>query len=432
MLLELAVILALIAANGVLAGSEISIISLRRGRILQLAAEDRRGARAVLALRDAPERFLAPVQVGITVVGATAAAFSGASIAARIAPALERLGLSRVLSADLALAVAVALVSYLSLVFGELVPKSLALRSGERYALLVGRPLQALAWLARPAVWLLAASSNAVLRPFGDVTSFTESRLSAEELRQLVDEAGKTGALDLGSSEIASRALQFGGLTAGDVMVPRNHVVAIPREATPEEVRRLLLEHGHTRMPVFEGDLDNIVGYVTARDVLALLWERELVVLEDIVRPPLFVPESAPAVRVLQELQAKRAWCAVVVDEHGGASGLVTVEDLLEELVGELFSEYQVPEDLVRKQADGSAVVRGDVPIRDVNRALGIHLPEGETWTTVGGLCVSLAGAIPQVGTVLRAGEARLEVLEANPRLVRWVKVVADGERPAL
>jgi putative hemolysin len=432
MLLELAVILALIAANGVLAGSEISIISLRRGRILQLAAEDRRGARAVLALRDAPERFLATVQVGITVVGATAAAFSGASIAARIAPALERLGLSRVLSADLALAVAVALVSYLSLVFGELVPKSLALRSGERYALLVGRPLQALAWLARPAVWLLAASSNAVLRPFGDVTSFTESRLSAEELRQLVDEAGKTGALDLGSSEIASRALQFGGLTAGDVMVPRNHVVAIPREATPEEVRRLLLEHGHTRMPVFEGDLDNIVGYVTARDVLALLWERELVVLEDIVRPPLFVPESAPAVRVLQELQAKRAWCAVVVDEHGGASGLVTVEDLLEELVGELFSEYQVPEDLVRKQADGSAVVRGDVPIRDVNRALGIHLPEGETWTTVGGLCVSLAGAIPQVGTVLRAGEARLEVLEANPRLVRWVKVVADGERPAL
>jgi len=426
MLFELTVIMALIAANGVLAGSEISIISLRKSRILQLAGEGRRGAHAVLALRDAPERFLATVQVGITVVGATAAAFSGASIAARIAPALERLGLSRALSGELALALAVALVSYLSLVFGELVPKSLALRSGERYALLVGRPLQALAWLARPVVWLLSASSNAVLRPFGDVTSFTESRLSAEELRQLVDEAGKTGALDLGSSEIASRALGFGGLTAGDVMVPRNHVVAIPKDATPDEVRRLLLEHGHTRMPVFEGDLDNIVGYVTARDVLALLWEKELLVLEDIVRPTLFVPESAPAVRVLQELQAKRVWCAVVVDEHGGASGLVTVEDLLEELVGELFSEYQVPEDLIRRHADGSAVVRGDVPIRDVNRALGLQLPEGETWSTVAGLCVSLTGAIPQVGAVLHSGEARLEVLEANPRLVRRVKITTD------
>ena len=426
MLFELTVIMALIAANGVLAGSEISIISLRKSRILQLAGEGRRGAHAVLALRDAPERFLATVQVGITVVGATAAAFSGASIAARIAPALERLGLSRALSGELALALAVALVSYLSLVFGELVPKSLALRSGERYALLVGRPLQALAWLARPVVWLLSASSNAVLRPFGDVTSFTESRLSAEELRQLVDEAGKTGALDLGSSEIASRALGFGGLTAGDVMVPRNHVVAIPKDATPDEVRRLLLEHGHTRMPVFERDLDNIVGYVTARDVLALLWEKELLVLEDIVRPTLFVPESAPAVRVLQELQAKRVWCAVVVDEHGGASGLVTVEDLLEELVGELFSEYQVPEDLIRRHADGSVVVRGDVPIRDVNRALGLQLPEGETWSTVAGLCVSLTGAIPQVGAVLHSGEARLEVLEANPRLVRRVKITTD------
>ena len=426
MLFELTVIMALIAANGVLAGSEISIISLRKSRILQLAGEGRRGAHAVLALRDAPERFLATVQVGITVVGATAAAFSGASIAARIAPALERLGLSRALSGELALALAVALVSYLSLVFGELVPKSLALRSGERYALLVGRPLQVLAWLARPVVWLLSASSNAVLRPFGDVTSFTESRLSAEELRQLVDEAGKTGALDLGSSEIASRALGFGGLTAGDVMVPRNHVVAIPKDATPDEVRRLLLEHGHTRMPVFEGDLDNIVGYVTARDVLALLWEKELLVLEDIVRPTLFVPESAPAVRVLQELQAKRVWCAVVVDEHGGASGLVTVEDLLEELVGELFSEYQVPEDLIRRHADGSVVVRGDVPIRDVNRALGLQLPEGETWSTVAGLCVSLTGAIPQVGAVLHSGEARLEVLEANPRLVRRVKITTD------
>ncbi len=431
MLLELAVILALIAVNGVLAGSEISIISLRRGRVRQLVSERRSGAADVLALREAPERFLATVQVGITVVGATAAAFSGASVAYRIAPPLQRLGWSQPVAEDVALALVVALVSFLSLVFGELVPKSLALRSGERYALLVGRPLRALAWLARPVVWLLTASSNAVLRPLGDVTSFTESRLSVEELRQLVDEAGRTGALDARSSEIASRALAFGGLTAGDVMVPRNHVVAIPKDAAPEEVRRLLLEHGHTRMPVFQGQLDNIVGYVTARDVLALLWERELLVLDDIVRPPLFVPESAPAVRVLQELQAKRVWCAVVVDEHGGVAGLVTVEDLLEELVGELFSEYQAPEDLIRKQADGSAVVRGDVPIRDVNRALGLHLPEGETWSTLAGLCVSLAGAIPSAGAILNAGEARLEVLEANPRLVRRVKVTPSPQPDA-
>ncbi len=429
MLFEIAVIVFLIAANGVFAGAEISIISVRKSRLQQLVEEGRAGAKAVMALRNAPERFLATVQVGITVVGATAAAFSGASLAARLAQVFQQMGWRAQAAEDVALAIVVALVSFLSLVFGELVPKSLALRTGETLALLVARPLQALAWLGRPIVWFLTASSNLVLKPFGDVTSFTESRLSVDELRTLVDEAGKTGALDTGSSEIASRALDFGALTAGDVMVPRNHVVAIPKDASPDEVRRMLLEQGHARMPVYEGSLDNVVGYITTTDVLALHWEKELIVLDDIIRPPLFVPESVPAVRLLQELQAKRSWLAVVVDEHGGVAGVVTLEDLIEELVGELFSEYEVPRSLVQKQADGSALVRGETPIRDANRELDLDLPEGEDWTTVAGLCLSLAGGIPQPGTRLVAGGVRLEVVEATSRLVRLVRIEREQKK---
>src|SRR6266508_1505932 len=208
-LFELAIIVALVLLNGVFAGAEIAIISLRATRLSQLVDEGRASARAVKRLRDEPERFLATVQVGITVVGATAAAFGGAALAQRLAPHLASVPLVARYAEALALALVVAIVSFLTLVLGELVPKSLALRASERYALLVARPLLALSELARPIVWFLTAVSNVVLRPFGDRTTFSEARLSVEEIEQLVDEAGKAGALDAPTAEITSRALAF-------------------------------------------------------------------------------------------------------------------------------------------------------------------------------------------------------------------------------
>lgn len=428
MLFELTVILLLIAANGIFAGSEISIISVRRSRLEELASQGRSAARAALGLRAVPERFLATVQVGITVVGATAAAFSGASVAARLARGLERLGWSTSGAEEVSLALVVAAVSFLSLVFGELVPKSLALRSAESFALVMARPLQAMAWVARPVVWLLTAASNVVLRPFGDATSFTESRLSPAELQQLLGESAQAGAVDAHSGEIASRALDFAGLTAADVMVPRNRIVAIPRDVSRDELRRTLLEEGFTRMPVYQGSLDEIVGYITIKDVLAMVWQRDLVVLEDILRPAAFIPDTMSAGRALREMQRRRTPLSIVVDEHGGVAGLVTLEDLVEELVGEVASEYEEPEEPVRRQPDGSAIVRGDLPIRDANRALGMDLPEGDGWTTVAGLCIALAGRIPQRGAIVETGELALEVLEATARAVTLVRV---RQRPA-
>jgi putative hemolysin len=370
-----------------------------------------------------PERFLATVQIGITVVGATAAAFSGATTASRLAPLLEGLGLQAKAASELALAIVIAGVSYLSLVFGELVPKSLALRSSESYALLVARPLQALAWLGRPLVWFLTATSNLVLRPFGDATSFTEARHSAEELQQLVEEAAQSGSLDARSSEIASRALDFGNLTAAAVMVPRNRIVAIPRDAGQDELRRIVLGARFSRMPVYDGVLDDVVGYISMRDVLARLWEQEQVALGDILRPAFFVPESMRAGRVLQEMQRRKVPLALVVDEHGGLAGLVSLEDLVEELVGDIASEDERGDSPVRAEPDGSLLVRGTVAIRDVNRELGIELPEGEGWTTVGGLCVARTGGIPAPGTRLEVEDCILEVVEASARAVGLVRI---------
>jgi putative hemolysin len=423
-LIELAVILALILANGVFAGAEIALIAVRRSRIRQLVEQRRPGARAVQELRDAPESLIATVQTGITVVGATAAAFGGAELAYRLEPGIAAVpGLAR-WAGSIAFALVVALVSFLSLVLGELVPKSLALRSAERYALVAGKPLLVLSHLARPLVWLLTTSSNLVLRPFGDRTTFTEARLSAEELEQLVEEAGKAGSLDPPTAELASRALAFRELAAADVMVPRSRVVALPLEAPPEQLKRMLLEEGRSRMPVYRGTLDGVVGYVLAKDLAAMAWERQLIVLSDLVRPVRFVPETARAVQVLRDLQQRREHIAVVVDEHGGMAGLLTLEDLVEELVGDILGEAEAPQELLHREPSGSAVVRGDLPVREANRALGLDLPEGADYTSIGGLCVALAGAVPQPGTRLRTPDGtELEVVEASPRVVRRVRI---------
>jgi putative hemolysin len=423
-LFEVAVILALVLANGVFAGAEIAIISLRKTRLEQLVDEGRASARAAKRLRDSPESFLATVQVGITVVGATAAAFGGAALAERLAPYLAAVPALERYADPVAIAIVVAFVSFLSLVLGELVPKSLALRASERYALLVARPLLALSSVARPIVWLLTAASNVLLRPFGDRTTFSESRLSVEELEQLVDEAGKAGQLDEPTAEIASRALAFRDLTAGDAMVPRSRVVALPRDAPQEELKRMLLEEGRSRMPVYDGTLDEIVGYVMAKDLAAMAWERQLIVLADLLRPVLFVPASAKAVHVLREMQRRRTQMAVVVDEHGGVAGLVTLEDLVEELVGDILGEQEQPEELLRKEPGGTAIARGDVPIREANRALSLDLPEGEGYTTLAGLCIALAGSVPERGARLHAPDGtQVEVLEASPRVVRLVRI---------
>ena len=397
---------------------------MRRTRLRELTDEGNSSAKSVEKLRRDPERFLATVQIGITVIGATAAAFGGASMATRLGGVLADLGVPAQQAHSMALAVVVAFVSYLSLVLGELVPKSLALRAGERYALLIGRPLHGLSWLMRPVVWFLTASSNVVLRLFGDRTSFTEGRLSAEELQQLVEEATKHGTVDPHAGEIASRAFEMGDLTLGELMVPRERIIALRRHASAEEIRQVMLEHGHSRMPVYEGAVDNIVGYVIVKDLLGVAWEGNLIVLEDVMRPPFFLVESMRAMDALKELQKRRMQLAVVVDERGGVAGLVTVEDLVEELVGDILSESETPEELVTREGPTTALVQASAPLRDVNRELGLELDEDQDYSTVAGLCIALAGgAIPEPGTRLETeGGLVLEVLESSPRRVRTVR----------
>lgn len=412
-------------ANGALAGAEIAVVSIRKTRLDQLVSEGKSGAKALKRLRKDPEAFLATAQIGITTIGTTAGAFGGHSLATQIEPALSRVPFIGQHAEQVALALVIAVLCFLELVVGELIPKSLALRSADRFGLLVSRPLLGVSYVLKPVVWFFTASSNLVLRLFGDKTTFTESRLSPGEIQQIVDEATEAGSVDPGAGEIASRAIDFADLTAGHVMVPRQRVVGIPSDANTEKVREIVLEHGRTRMPVYDEVIDNVVGYVTIRDLMALLVEKQLIVLEDAIRPAFKVPESKRAMELLSEMRARRIQLAIVVDETGSTTGIVTIEDLVEELVGEIASEHE-EEEVKPIVSDGPdrAIVLGDVPIREVNRELDLELPEGETWSTVAGLVLELAGRIPSVGQRFTAEDGtELEVLTATPRQVKRVRL---------
>lgn len=411
--------------SGIFAGTEIAVIALRGSRLDALVATKSKRARAVKRLRADPERFLATVQIGITIIGAIAGAFGGATFAARLRPMLEKIPALAAHAESIALAVVVALISYLTIVLGELVPKSLALRYAEQYALLMSQPLLALSWLARPLVWFLTVSSNVVLRLFGDRTTFTEARLSSEELQQLVEGAAKTGSVNPLAGEIASRALDFAELTVAHVMVPRGQIIALPRHASLEEIRKVVRERGHTRMPVFDGGIERVIGYVNVKDLVAGAWEPRPFSLDAVVRPAHFVTSAMRVVDLLEEMKRQRNQIAVVVDDAGMTTGLVTLEDLVEELVGDVFSEHEKPGTaLVREEPDGSFLVQGDAPVRDVNRALDLDLPESAAWSTIAGLCLSLAGRIPKAGERLTAPDGTtLTIADSSERQVRSVRL---------
>lgn len=421
--MELIVILALILLNGVLAGAEIATISIRKTRLSELVDSGHRSAVAVTKLREHPEAFLATVQIGITVVGATAAAFGGASVAEDLVPVVSRVPALVPHAENVALALVVVAVSFLSLVLGELVPKSLALRAAEPYALFIARPLLALAWIARPAVIFLTGCSNLVLRIFGDRTTFTEGRLSRDEILQIVDEAATVGAVDAQSGEIASRALEFSNLDAYTVMVPRPEIVSLPKDADWLRVARVARESGHARVPIHDGVPDNIVGFVNLREALAQSVLHPDLTLESILHPVPFVPDSITAPALLARMQKERAQLVMVIDERGTIVGLVTIEDLVEELVGEILSENDKPVTEPLREADGAWVLSASLPIHEINRRLPIELPEGP-FATLGGLALHLAGTIPPVGTVLYTEDGvSLEILETTSHRVRRVRL---------
>jgi putative hemolysin len=412
---ELGLLVVLTLVTGVFTGAEIAMLSVRRTRLEELANQGHRGAKAALVLRKTPEALLATIQVGVTVLGATTAVFGGSRLEGPLAQGLTGVGLGEA-AEPLAFFIVVSGVSYLSLVLGELVPKSLALRAPERFSMLVAAPLQVLSRVARPLVWLLTTSSNLVLRPFGDRTTFSESRLSPDELQQLVEESATAGALHPSAADIASRAIDLARLKASALMVPRPRVASFEVNATVEEVRACLRRTPHARYPVYAGTIDTVRGYVVAREVAEALVEGRFS-LEALLRPVAFVPASTLALDLHRQLQSARQQLAILVDEHGGTAGLVTMEDIAEELLGDILEETETLQVTAWRTREGGLVALGEAPLHEVERLVGVSLRAEGNLTTVAGLLTHVLHRLPAVG----------DRVSLSPRVEAEVQAASGG-----
>ncbi len=413
---EIALLLILFIANGALAMAEMAVVSARKIRLQQKAEAGDENARTALKLARQPADFLSTVQIGITLVGVLAGAFGGATLAARIAPWFERLPWLAPYSQAFSLVLVVLIITYFSLILGELAPKRLALADPDRIAAAVARPMQALSRLALPVVRLLSASSDVILHLVGARHS-DEPPVTEEEVKILIEMGTQAGIFEQAEQEMVSGVFRLADRRVDSIMTPRTEIIWVDLEDPEEEIRRTIIDSIYTILPVAEGDLDHILGVVQAKDLLARCLQAEALDLRTALVPPQFVPESKPALKVLDLFRRTHMNVALVIDEFGGLQGMVTLIDILEAIVGDLpgLGEEAKPESLQRE--DGSWLLDGLLPVdemMDLLKLSSLPVESRNQFQTLGGLVMASLGRIPQSGDHFEWQGLKFEVLEMD------------------
>ena len=420
----IAAIIAALLVNGFFSGSEIAIISMRRSQVDALVAEGRRAARRLRDLQAHMDGFLATVQIGVTVGGTLAGVLGGYLASLYVEPALAKTTLAHWLPIPLIATIVVGGgIVYFELILGELVPKALALRFTDTVAMLVAPPLWWLARFARGVVAVLTASTRGVLWVFGLREFGHRTFVSEEEIKHLVREGRAQGVLDQTEEELIHSVFEFSDTPVKKVMVPRPKIFALDVNTAPGEVEHLIVEGGYTRIPIYDDTPDNVIGLVYIKDVLRLLERRQPIVLRKILHPVHFVPETKKVGELLKELQKRRTHMALVIDEHGSLVGLVTMEDLLEEIVGEIQDEYDWEERPVERLRDGSLVVDGTLSAADLRASYQIPIPESAEFETVAGFLLESLGTVPRGGEFVDLGGYRLTVVDVEKNRISKVKI---------
>jgi putative hemolysin len=419
---EILLIFGLLLLNGYFAAAEIALISARRAMLIQAAEDGSPGAKAALKLTADPSRLLATTQIGITVVGFMASAAAAVSLSGGLEVALRGLpvpGIGRVAGA-LSVILITMIVSYVTLVFGELTPKRIGLRYADAVAQSVSRPIAVVARATAPAVWVLARSTDVVSRLLR-VEPGGRPGVTEEEIKLLVTEQGTL--LDE-EKRMIHEIFELGDTVAREVMVPRVDAEMLSDAASVDDALTVFRRTGFSRLPVYHEDPDRIVGIVLLKDIFVAERRCELsdTTVAALARPPFFVPETKQVLGLLAEMRGTRNHMAVVVDEHGGTAGLVTMEDIVEEIVGEIADEFDPDRQYVRKVADGEWVVDGRLPIEDVREMLGVSVPESEEYDTLAGWVLMELGHIPNPGETVEAHGAVVHVQTMRRRrIVRLV-----------
>jgi putative hemolysin len=419
-LADLGLILLLILMNGFFVAVEIAYVSVRRTRLSELADEgDKRAVRALRLLRD-PGRFLAVIQVAITFLGALASAVAAISIVELVAAPLSGISWIGERAAPIALLFVTLLVSIVSIVLGELIPKGFALANPDRIALSASGPISIFAKVLSPLVGLLVLLTKVISKPFG-IDPTRTPKLSAAEIRLIVE-----GVLEAEEEQMISAVMSLSDSKLHEVMVPRIDIVSIDEEATFDEAVEVVLKEGHSRTPLYRESIDHVSGILYAKDLLRIIaagGPRPR--LRDIMRPALFVPESKPVDDLLHELQRRKVHMAIVLDEHGGTAGLVTIEDLLEEIVGEIQDEFDEEEPMKVEISEGEVILDGRADIDELTDLVEppLELEDDEEYDTLGGFVYHRIGRVPVVGDSVTIAPFVISVIKVSGRRVGKVRV---------
>jgi putative hemolysin len=420
--------------EGFFVAAEIALVSVRRSRVDQLVDEGNPAARRVRRLLDDPGRFLAVSQLGLTVIGFFASAYAAVNLVASLRGVLETAGMDPGAAEAVALIVVTVILAMFTIVFAELVPKSLALSNPERYSLVLSRPIDFIGRILGPVIALLTGITRWVTGALG-VRLNPEAAITAEELRLIVERGGEQGVLEAEEEQMINAVIELGERRVHEVMVPRVSIAALPSDATFEDAIDLVIEVGHSRVPVYEDSIDEIVGILYAKDLLPYLKADAgpRPSLRKLLRAPVLVPESMTIDDLLHELQRRKVHLAIVLDEYGGTAGLVTIEDLLEEIVGEIQDEYDVEEPMVVRLSDHEARVDGRADVDELMELFDMHLDleDEEEYDTVGGLVYHRIGGVPSPGDRVELDGLTLTVETTDGRRVGKVLVTRNpGEAP--
>ena len=429
--IDVAIILALVALNGVFAMSELAIVSARKARLEAMARGGTRvtrgGARAAIELAADPSKFLSTVQIGITLIGIVAGAYSGASLGGPVAARLELLGLSPGAAGKLGYAGVIALTTYASLIIGELVPKQFALRAPEPIAAWMARPMKWLAVGTAPLVWLLDRTSAGIFRLLR-LNRESEDQVTAEELHLVVAEASKSGVIEEHERSIISGVVRLADRPVREVMTPRTEVDWIDVDADHDAIRRALSDSQHTRLPVADGSIDAVMGVVQARDIAAALFRGEPLDLRRLLRKAPVVIDQIDAMDALVALREADVPMAMIHDEYGHFEGLVTPADLLAAIAGEFASDADPGEaPAIVERDDGSLLVAGTAAADALAERLGIDLPDDRDYATVAGLALSVFRHLPGEGESFVEQGWRFEVVDLDGRRIDKLLVSAEA-----
>ncbi|MEK7688799.1 MAG: hemolysin family protein [Deltaproteobacteria bacterium] len=424
--LEAIVILILIFANGFFSGSEIAIISARRSKLEELSKKGMHSADIVNRLKSDPDRLLATVQIGITIIGSLASVIGGVAAIETLKPLLLSIPLwpFREFAEPISVGIVVIVISYVTLIFGELIPKSLALRYAEELACVSAGPVDFLSRISYGFVKLLTISTNLVLRVFGAKGLEKRAFVSEEEIKYFIKEGKQQGIFEETEEALIHGVFEFADMTVKDIMVPKHKFNAIGIDTPSEQVLKFIIESGFSRYPVYQDVKENIIGILYNKDVFKVMEEKRPLALRELIRPPYFVPDTAMISRLLRELQRRRVHMAVVVNEHGEVDGLVTIEDILEEIVGEIEDEYDIEKGgLVERLKDGAMVIDASAQLRDLTD-VGLPFESTEEFNTLAGFMYSKLQKIPRGGEFIFYKGYRFTVVDVDGR--RIVKVKAE------